>query len=297
MYRIDPLLFLLLIEALFILTLVSLYLYKRYKDTAGLQKKIRLRREGLIETYRHDMQELHGQIMKYQNKPGKRAGKELILDYMNSEKNFLRAIVEGLEKIDTHEGPLCEEVYNRYRGLHKGQFDKLKKATQQKNKFEQIVNSQRDKVARLLSYKDLLEEMKEKFARISDANKKLRDTLNELLPEAERSEELEKALKNFELSNRDMNMSLNTLEEENKRLSEKLDAQTNKAHKVDEMVEKHEKLLRDNAKFERRAEVAEKELKSLKFQFDTLEKEYKRLYDEMEDGGGQQEAAEQPDFP
>ena len=61
-------------------------------------------------------------------------------------------------------------------------------------------------------------------------------------------------------------------------------------------VEKQEKLIRDNAKFERRAEVAEKELEKLKFQFNTLETEYKRLYDEMESEGGE-EAAEQPDFP
>lgn len=60
------------------------------------------------------------------------------------------------------------------------------------------------------------------------------------------------------------------------------------------MVENQEKLTRDKAKLERRAEGAEKELEIMKFQLNTLEKEYKRLYAEMEIEGGE-EAAEQPD--
>lgn len=78
-------------------------------------------------------------------------------------------------------------------------------------------------------------------------------------PEAERSEELKEALKSFELNNRDMGMSLSTLEEENQRLSENLNDQKLKASsKMDDMVENQGKLTRDNAKLERRAEAAEK---------------------------------------
>ena len=175
---------------------------------------------------------------------------------------------------------------------------KAKKESDYQTEIEQLkenVGNPEQENEAVIIWKEKLNSLQGNFEHIRSANMKLQETIKELIPEAEQSEELKKMIAGFEQTNKELDNCLGTLEKENEELDQKIGGFQ------DEVQGLNRKLKSSVSKAEYDSLEAEKnrleiKLKGLQDQLNTkveeyakldknymwLEKEYNALYESTE---------------
>jgi len=213
----------------------------------------------------------------------------LTIDYNTTRGNFLTSIIEGLNKSEYNEGILWESVFRRFDGINHNLFQRIKSLTKEKNHLEAKTVQQNMLITQLAGYRDMLADLQAKLKQMTDSNEKLKAGITKLIPEAERSKDLEDLLEEFERSKRDVDNCMGTLQSENQRMSEAIENYEREMEGLSDLADEYKKLLQKKDVIVRKLQQAEAELEttttsyeSLQNQFNTLEAEYKRLYDETQ---------------
>ena len=310
MIHINPLIFLFIIEGSLVLVGVSFFLYRGYKRLSKKEKLLQKNRETLIGFFEKSIAECQDRVKGFKNLPEKERSSETWIEagLASTRLRFLRASLNGLkDSADDTEG-FWQGLYKGYNEIVQDIFSQLKKFTDKRavdtkkykeetKKLSDAVSQQKNKVAELLGRLDILNEIKDKFKTIQEANARLKQSITELIPEAERSKELEDALTNFEQNNKELNNCVGTLEKENEDLVNKVDyfgseiARLTKAVEESVNKKKYESLLKEKNNISERVSKLEKELDektkafdALQNNFNYIEKEYLALYEEHKGG-------------
>lgn len=158
-------------------------------------------------------------------------------------------------------------------------------------RLESEIDNRKKEIAGLLRWKDMFNDLQQKFEKMKSINKKLMETIDVLVPEAERSKEFAELLVEMEQSKKDLDSCIGTLQKENEALSEQMrfsrDEIAGLSGKLKESVSKKDfqKVLNEKMGLETKVHELEEELKmktkeyeKLEKNFVYLEKEYNALY-------------------
>jgi chromosome segregation ATPase len=145
-------------------------------------------------------------------------------------------------------------------------------------------------------WKAMVDDMQNRFEAVRSTNAKLKESIAQLIPEADRSKEYEELLSDIEMTNKELDTCLGTLENKNKELETRAESIGREAEGLAELLQKSvrkeelDMVLSQKEELERKIEELEKELESksnecdtLTKQFEWLKKEYNALYREDEE--------------
>ncbi len=182
-------------------------------------------------------------------------------------------------------------MFIRYRKLAKKGFDNQ---TEIEQVNENVENPEQEN-EELIRWKEMFNDLQENFQHIRSANMKLQETIKELIPEAEQSEELKKMISGFEQTNKELDNCLGTLEKENEELDQKIGDFEDEVHglnrKLKSSVSKveYDSLVADKNRLEIKIKglqdqlnVKVEEYAKLDKNYMWLEKEYNALYESTE---------------
>ncbi len=158
----------------------------------------------------------------------------------------------------------------------------------------------------LLGFKEAFGNMQRKLDKVRAINLKLKQAIDTLVPEAERTEEYKKLIAEIEQNNKELDLCINTLERENEELAADVtsfrDEVDSLSRKLKDSVSRAEfdKVEAENKRLELRVEslqarLAEKtaEYEKLEKNYMWLEKEYNALYNNIHEEASAS-AGEQP---
>jgi predicted RNase H-like nuclease (RuvC/YqgF family) len=160
-------------------------------------------------------------------------------------------------------------------------------------KREGSVKVENDDVSK---WKAMVNDMQNKFEAMRSTNIKLKELIERLIPEADRSKEYEELLSGIEITNKELDTCVGTLENKNKELETRAESIEREAEGLAELLQKSvrkeelDMVLSQKEELELKVEELEKELENktnecdtLTKQFEWLKKEYNSLYREDEE--------------
>lgn len=161
-------------------------------------------------------------------------------------------------------------------------------------KKDDIIEEQQRCVIELSTLQDMFNNLKEKFRSIQEVNTRLKESIKALMPEAEKSQELEKIIADFEYTNKELDLCVGVLQEENERLQKEIanlkEGARSLSNKLQDSVsrEEYEMVVQERDGLIKKVERLEDELitrikdfETLKENYSMLEKEYNALYNNM----------------
>jgi chromosome segregation ATPase len=135
----------------------------------------------------------------------------------------------------------------------------------------------------LLKLQKMFNDLQEKFGQIQSINVKLKEAVEVLVPEAERSKEFQELIAQIDSHNKELNTCIGTLQTENDSLTERMKSYkkevTGLSDKLRDAVKKedHQRLLNEKQRLERKIEDLLKEIDKKSKDYDKLEKNYVHL--------------------
>jgi len=158
-------------------------------------------------------------------------------------------------------------------------------------RLESEIETRKNEITALLKWKDMFTDLQKNFDQIKSVNQKLKEAVDTLVPEAERSKEFAQLITEIEQSNQELDTCLGTLKKENESLNQNMQAFKDQisglSGKLQNSVSKKEfqKILDENDYFQTQTEKLREDLKhktkeheKLEKNFIYLEKEYNALY-------------------
>ncbi|UCH81009.1 MAG: hypothetical protein JSW20_14940 [Nitrospiraceae bacterium] len=148
----------------------------------------------------------------------------------------------------------------------------------------------------LMEWKDMFNELQEKFEGIRTLNEKLKDSIALLIPEAERSKEYEQLITDIEQSNKTLDNCIGSLKKENEELEKTTAALEREANGLADLLQKSVRKEELDKAVEKKRSI-ELKYKKIVAEFDqlrteheklqksnmSLQKEYNALYDNIEE--------------
>jgi DNA repair exonuclease SbcCD ATPase subunit len=148
----------------------------------------------------------------------------------------------------------------------------------------------------LMEWKDMFNELQEKFEGIRTLNEKLKDSIALLIPEAERSKEYEQLITDIEQSNKTLDNCIGSLKKENEELEKTTAALEREAYGLADLLQKSVRKEALDRAVEKKRSI-ELKYKKIVAEFDqlrteheklqksntSLQKEYNALYDNIEE--------------
>jgi len=303
MIRINPLIFLFIIEALLVFIAASAFMYRGYKRLGKKERLLQKRREALLSFIEKGISECQDEVKGFKDMLEKEQSSETWIEggLASTRLRFLETSLNGLKESGEDTEALWQSLFKGYNEIIKGVFNQLKKSVDKKTgdakrhkedakKLSDAVVEQKNKVAELLGRLDILNELKDKFKDIQAANNKLKQSITELIPEAERSKELADVLTDFEQNNKELNNCVGTLEKENNDLVNKVDYFGSEIARLTKAVEnsvdnkEYESLVKEKEGIEEELDKKVKAFDALQNNFNYIEKEYLALYEEQKGG-------------
>jgi len=237
--KVDPIWVMLGIELLVILLCVSVFLgFRQKRLRAGLREPLKTDSGPLMELVAKEILRLKKQAGLPDDKPKTLANtfeKELV----KANINYLERIAGVLQKGEGDFGTLSEHFDRSFKGMlePEPQLQHLKGEGQQKyqpvqeeashdvplsEKFNDFFKLQRKRLSNFSVSETVIEHFQEKFAAMKKRNRELREQLNEVKDEAERCRLMEMVAEELELTNQELDLCVQTLENENRDLLKKI---------------------------------------------------------------------------
>ncbi len=313
MIKVNALLFLFVIEFLVVSVALTLFMFLRYRKRGGFGSGIGRLLGGLkneADKCKQRLSTLEG---------SKEAGKLLEKEMIEARLSLIDSAVGALGSKEADSVMFWDAIYEGFNGISgrflrkmQGLVNDRKKALEEVEsmadesekkiaELNTVISSQKNQITQMEGYRDMLDLLQAKFAESQEINANLAAELEILVPEAERSDELQKMVADFERNIKEMNTCVNVLEGENKRLGKKthdIEGEVERlSHVVKESVsyEKYERVLFENDRLKEAIAELESQLKEksesyerLQQNLETLENEYTALYEkqkEMEQQG------------
>ena len=276
MVRIDTLYLLLMIELIFILFVITVFLFSRNRKHRDLyQKTLRklndLKSEKSIDAFDRPasiepdlpetlLENRTESIMEQEEQPLQDSGPAELVESLQPED------VEG--------------------GAMPGQLGRL----------QRMVNSQKSTIVELMCYKDTFGGVRKRLAVLQQNDNELEDKIKDLIKSGAEGAEYAEAVSVLEENNRELEKFIALIdrederltekfqswEEEFKRISEDLDASSGEAAMDDaryaEILQEKEMLTAKSKEFQEKLEEKDKNLEAMQTQYEDLEKEYMILY-------------------
>ena len=282
MIRIDALLFLFIIEFLILFSILSIYLLSKKKEALSQEKAKTDNNQNLKHFLRKEISDIQKALIeeKEEQKNGDASAKGL--SFKKVKGKFLVSILENLKNSENSDIS-WPKVIKDFDSTTNMLVKKINVADSNELSMKQTISKQNKEVKKLRAYQTMLIDLQTDFEKMSTTNSDLSKKLAEMIPEAERSKELQGLLDDFEKNKSELNNCLGTLEQENERLNEKMDRQDDE---VDSMATDYNKLLlekgdlkKEIAQGKETLEKSKKAYEQLSNNFNTLEDEYNRLYE------------------
>jgi len=147
-------------------------------------------------------------------------------------------------------------------------------------RLQDNVREQEKQNEELSGFKEAFGNMQKKLDMIRAINLKLKQAIDTLVPEAERSEEYKKLIAEIEQNNKELDLCINTLERENEELSRDVtsfkDEVNNLSRKLKDAVSKAEfdRVVAENKRLELKIESLQAKLDDKTAEYEKLEKNY-----------------------
>jgi len=147
-------------------------------------------------------------------------------------------------------------------------------------KLQDSVREQERRNEELSGFKEAFANMQGKLDKVRAINLKLRQAIDTLVPEAERSEEYKKLIAEIERNNKELDLCINTLERENEELCRDVtsfrDEINDLSRKLKEAVSRAEfdRVVAENKRLELRVESLRDKLNNKTAEYEKLEKNY-----------------------
>jgi len=300
---VNTLLLMLLVESMVIATGFSIVFYVKYKRLRKNPCKGGGASDEFKENLKKEFRALGSMLEEEKKSDKEEDDKKLSISSLSARRQFLSAVIKGLDNVaGGDETPALEVILRQHDEITAKLFKSISLAAKDRKLIKSLAGQCQVQSAQLEEYKNKVIETTEKINNISKANKELTDTLQMLIPEAEMSAELKEALSKVERSNNELDTCLSTLEEENLRLSEEAgkhqgeindlsDLADNMANEYNSLLKQkkasdkkckalEEEMGQKNKKLEKELEEKNKSLSALQNNYETLEAEYERLYEE-----------------
>ncbi len=162
------------------------------------------------------------------------------------------------------------------------------------NRLKSELTHMESKNVELSDSKNTLSDLQKKFEEVKNINAKLKDSINKLIPEAERTKEHEQVIRDIEQSYAELDSFIAILRKEKEQLHEKSKSSESYINKLEKKLkqsvskEEYDNLKAHNKSLELRFEKLKKDLEdktgeceSLQKNYIWLEKEYNALYNNI----------------
>ena len=164
------------------------------------------------------------------------------------------------------------------------------------SRLKDEVEAMAHKSAELAKWEEMFLSMQAQFSQSKDENTTLKESIERLIPEAERSKEFERLMAAAEQNKRELDSSIGTLKQENIQLGEEVQSLKTQVDTLTQQLsqsvpgEKYEALSSQKkslelkmAKINKQLEEEHSILEQLKNNYSWLEKEYNALYDNIQE--------------
>ena len=312
MLRIDALYLLLLVEALLIMTALSLYLIYRMRAYRKMMKEGKEGKEGvkkLIERQRDEKLE-HLKLVSEEGEGS--AENRMLRDLQSLRLQLLNMVLEGLGKRGEKPDVLWETFYRAFEETLEGILHDKREVLSETDKFltglkesvdsgeeirelKAVPSGQEKRIADLLLYKELFTESQRRLDAIQRNSKGLRERLVVIAENAGISESMEETLESLDRNNKDLQLCVDVIEKENGRLTKRISMWQEELKKLREEKEEGEvsagaeyrKIREEKQALEAKTrelegaiETKDREIAALHEKFNSLEAEYMVLYKE-----------------
>lgn len=314
MIKIDALLFMFIVEAMLLAIGLSAYLFhisRKYKDISGRAekekddagafiRKLLDNRLGRIKQAPAEQEGVDGEIARESNSVRLRFYKGAA-DKLGQGDYDIKALMERLvtsfEEITDGQMKSRKELLLEKEALSRRLEGSMKDAEALKGEMEKAGETIAESKKETAESRDKLMESMKNLDDIQKRNAALKEKIAELCEKTAGMEAVMGLLGEFEQNNKELDMSVRTLEKENRRLVEECDSLKNEAafaleqkerekssaeDKLNRMNERNEKLQERTADIEEKLDNKTKEMAALQKKYDVLEKEYAVLYKESQ---------------
>jgi prefoldin subunit 5 len=312
MLRIDALYLLLLVEALVLMTALSLYLLYRMRTYRKMMKGGNEEKEGVKKLIERQRDEKLEQVKMVSEEERSNPENMILRELQSSRLQLMNTVLEGLGKRGENHGVLWETFCRAFEEIVKGilrdkrellsEIDKFRTASKETDDSGEEIrelkagaSGQEKRIADLLLYKELFAESQRRLDAIHRNSKGLREKLVVIAEDAGVSESMKESLDSLDRNNKELQLCVDVLEKENDRLPKKISMWQAELQKVwqekDEgeavvqgeygkIREEKELLKAKTRELEETIEKKDREIAALQKKFESLEAEYMVLYKE-----------------
>jgi len=195
-------------------------------------------------------------------------------------------------------GKLREEIQKQEQALQNAKdAGRNQEQTKQNTPTQDEILKQTQQNSDVSEWKQMFEGLKAKFEQLRQVNSKLIDSIEALTPEAEKSDEYKKLIAEIEQGNKELDSCIGNLSKDNQSLVSKMESVENEvkglSQKLNDTVHKseYEALTASKHDLELKADSLRKELEEKNTEFSSLEKnymwlekEYNALYENASQG-------------
>jgi chromosome segregation ATPase len=150
-------------------------------------------------------------------------------------------------------------------------------------RLESEIERHKEEVNGLLSFQKMFYDLQQKFEQIQGINTKLREAVEVLVPEAERSKEFAELISQIDSHNKELSTCIGTLQTENDSLTKRMKSFQTEVAGMSERLrgsvtkEDHQQVLNEKDRLERKIKNHQEELDKKTREYEKLEKNYMHL--------------------
>jgi len=159
-------------------------------------------------------------------------------------------------------------------------------------RLESEIGRYKEEITGLLSWQTMFNDLQKKFEQVNAVNSRLKEMIDVLIPEAERSKEFQEILNDVEHNNKELSSCIGSLQNENEAMNKQMRSFQKEvdglSKKLKDSVNKEEyqNVLNEKNRLELKVEHLKEDLEKKKTEYEKLEKnymylekEYNALYD------------------
>lgn len=147
-------------------------------------------------------------------------------------------------------------------------------------RLENEIKQHKEEISGLSSWQEMFNNLQGKFEQVNSVNAKLKEMIDFLIPEAERSKEFQEIINEVEQNNKDLGTCIGTLQKENEALSQQMKTFEKEvgglSKKLKDSVKKEEyqSVLSEKQSLEKKVERLKEDLEKKTKDYEKLEKNY-----------------------
>ncbi len=303
MIRIDPLYLLLLLEFILILTVALGYLILRYrKASKNRTAKEFIGLSDLLAVIEEEERALNEKIERISDTSGgdidlliEKRSYELHLQFLKDAikssntgfPGFSGFITRGFRETANRSLLWVKELLEKRDRIIKEVEKGLAERESAIDRLRSILIKQKRRMADLMSSQEMLVHLKKKFDLLREKNGELKERLRETLGGRDKGSPAEELLKEMEEINRELEICVETLENENKKLQERLISYEEGFGNIEQDIlgmlslKKTPKDIEEMEGMIKELKDKDKEIREVRKEKEDLEKEYMVLYKQV----------------